>query len=68
MHPNPKHQQHDADFGKLRGKAHVPDITRGERADRDAGEQIADDRRHAQPDRGKTPGEGQRQPDRDRRD
>ena len=45
MHADPEHQQHDADFGELWRQMRVGDITRGERADRDTGQQITDDRR-----------------------
>jgi len=45
----------------------IRDIARGERADRDASEQIADDRRDAEASRGEAAGKGERQPDGDGR-
>jgi len=42
MQADAEHQQHDADFGKLRSRAQVGDKARGGRADQDAGNKIAD--------------------------
>ena len=44
-----EHQQDDADLGELLGERGVADEAGGVRADRDAGEQIADDGREAEP-------------------
>ena len=41
MQADTEHQQHDADFGKLRRRAQVGDKARGGRADQDAGDEIA---------------------------
>lgn len=43
-----EHQQHDADVGELRGERGVADKPRRVRADRDAGQQIAEQRRLTQ--------------------
>ena len=52
-----EHQQDDADLGQLAGQLLVADEARRERPDRDAGQQIADQRRQAQLDRQETAGE-----------
>ena len=44
-----EHQQDDADFGELLGHVLIGDEARRVRADEEAGEQIADDRREAEP-------------------
>ena len=44
-----EHQQDHADFGQLRGQRLVGDEARRMGADRNTGDQIADERRHAQP-------------------
>jgi hypothetical protein len=48
MQADAEHQQHDADFGKLRGDPHVGDEAGGRRPDQDAGDQVADQRRQLQ--------------------
>ena len=48
MQADAEHQQDDADLGELFGEILVGDIARRERADQDAGQQIADQRRDAQ--------------------
>ena len=49
MKPDAEHQKDDADLGQFGGKALVGDEARRERTNRDAREQIADDRRNAKP-------------------
>ena len=44
-----EHQQDDADFGELLGELGVRDEAGRMRSDGDAGEQVADDRRQAEP-------------------
>ena len=48
MQPDAKHQQHHANFGQLRRRLDVGDKTRRRRADDDASQQIADQRRQFQ--------------------
>jgi hypothetical protein len=68
MQPHAEHQQHDADLGELAGDLEVGDIAGRGGADQHAGEQVADQRRQAEPDGDEA--EDQRQPEarRDRRD
>ena len=47
MQANAEHQEDDADLGELAGEILVGDIARRERADDDAGQQIADQRAEA---------------------
>ena len=68
MQANPEHQQDDADFGELIGNALVGDEARRERADGDAGEQIADQRRQPQALGHEAEGEGEHKPYGERRD
>ena len=44
MEPDAEHQQDDADLGQLIGDVLIGDVARRERADKDAGDQIADER------------------------
>ena len=48
-HPDPEHQQDDADLGELPGQRRVADESRRERAHRDAGDEVTDERRQTQP-------------------
>ncbi len=48
MQAHAEHQKDDAEFGELGRQRLVGDVTRREGADRDAGEQISDQRRHLQ--------------------
>ena len=63
MQADAEHQQNDADFGQFRGKALVGDEAGRERADGDAGEQVAHDGGDAQPLGKRAQDEGQRQAD-----
>ena len=47
MQADAEHQQDDADLGELAGKPGIGHEARRERADRDAGDEIADERRQA---------------------
>lgn len=62
MHTHTEHQQHDADLGELGGETDIWDISRRERADRDARQQIADNRRQIQANRRKSADKSERQP------
>ena len=66
MQADPEHQQDDADLGELQRQVLVGDKARRERADRDAGEQVSDQRRDPQPvgDRAKDKGEADAEDDR----
>ncbi len=68
MQPDAEHQQDDADFGELVGHVLVADIARRERPDQHAGEQIADQRRHAETMRQCAKREGQHEADDDQGD
>ena len=68
MQANPEHQQDDADFGELIGNALIGDEARRERADGDAGEQIADQRRQPQALGHEAEAEGEHKPHGERRD
>src|SRR5947207_1537571 len=68
MQADAEHQQDDADLGELRRQHLVGDKTRGERADHHAGEQIADERRDAQPVGDRAEDEGEPDPGHDRGD
>ena len=68
MQANPEHQQDDADFGELIGNALIGDEARRERADGNAGEQIADQRRQPQALGHEAEGEGEHKPHGERRD
>jgi hypothetical protein len=46
MQPDPEHQQDHADFGELGREARVGDEARREGTDRDARDQVSDDRRY----------------------
>lgn len=48
MKPDAEHQQHDADFGQLRGDVHIGHKARGRRTNDNARDQIADQRRNLQ--------------------
>ena len=61
MQADAEHQQHDADFRQLPGEIDIGDEAGGGRADHDAGQQVADQWRHAQA-RGHE-AENQRQPE-----
>ena len=63
MQADAEHQQNDADFGEFGGKALVGDEAGRERADGDAGEQVAYDGGNAQPLGKRAQDEGQRQAD-----
>ena len=60
-----EHQQDDADLGELARERLVGDEARRRRADQHAGDEIADERRQAQPmgSRAEHPGKGQRNDD-----
>ena len=60
-----EHQQDHADLGELAGEVGVGDEARRERADRDAGQQVADQRRQAQASREKPEAEREDEADRD---
>ena len=47
MQPDAEHHQHHADLGELAGELDVGDEARRGRADDDAGDEIADERRQA---------------------
>ena len=47
MQTDAKHQEHDADLGKLRGQTDIRDKARGRRPDQDAAKQVADQRRNS---------------------
>ena len=49
MQANAEHQQDDTDLGELIGDRLIGDEARRERADGDAGDEIADERRQLQP-------------------
>ena len=49
MQADAEHQQDHADLGEFVGDALVGDVSRGERADEDAGDEITDQRRKSQP-------------------
>ena len=49
VQPDAEHQQDDADFGQLRRHLRVGDEAGRLRADEDPGQQVADDRRQAEP-------------------
>ena len=49
LQPDAEHQQDDADLGELLGQRRVGDEAGRVRADQRAGEQVADDRRQAEP-------------------
>ena len=62
MQADAEHQQDDADLGQLAGQVLVADEARRERADGDAGQQVADQRRQAQLVRHEAADEGHDQP------
>jgi hypothetical protein len=68
MQADGEEQQDDADLGQLVGQRLIGDEARREGTDQDAGEQIADQRRDAQPVRRQTEAERQDEPRGDRRD
>ena len=68
MQPDPEHQQDDADLGELQRQVLVGDKAGRGRADRDAGEQIPDQRRDAQPVGDRAEDEGEADAEDDRRD
>jgi hypothetical protein len=49
MEADTEHQEDHADLGQLVGQALVGDVSGRERADQDAGKEVADERRKAQP-------------------
>ena len=49
MQPDAEHQQDDADFGQLQRQMLVGDEARRVRSDQHAGDQVADQRRDAEP-------------------
>ena len=65
MQADAEHQQDDADLGELGRECLVGDEARRERADGDAGEQIADQRRNAEPLRDSSKYEGESKSDDD---
>ena len=68
MQADAEHQQDDADLGELRGELAVGDEAGRERADGDARQQVADERRQLQPDGDEAADEREREADGDRRD
>jgi hypothetical protein len=68
VQPDAEHQQDHADLGELVGKSLVGDIAGREGPDRDARQQISDQRRNPQPLRARRQDEGQDQADHDGRD
>ena len=63
-----EHQQDHADFGELGGEVGIGDESRRERADRDARQQVADERRQAHSRGEKPEGECEHETDSDERD
>ncbi len=63
MEPDAEHQQNDADLGQLIGDVLVGNVARRERADEDAGDQIAHERRELEPMRQHTEAEGEPETD-----
>ena len=68
MQAHPEHQQDDADLGQLQRQVLVGDKAGRERADRDAGEQVPDQRRDPQPVGDRAEDEGETDAEDDRRD
>ncbi len=59
MHADAEHHQDHADFGELTGERGVADESRRERPYGNACQQIAENGREAQPDRGEPADEGE---------
>ena len=68
MEPDAEHQEDDADLGELVGDVLVGDVARRERTDKDAGDQIADERRKLEAVRQHAEAEGEPKTDGKRRD
>ena len=68
LDPDPEHQQDHADLGELAGDLGVRDDARRERAERDAGGDVADDGREPEPLGDQAADEGGNEPDGDGRD
>ncbi len=68
MQADAEHQQDDADLGQLGGEIGIGDESRRERTDRDACEQIADERRQAHARGEKSEREREHEADGDQRD
>ncbi len=66
--PHPEHQQDDPDVGELEREIDIGDEAGGERAEQDAGHDVADDRRQSDPLGDEAADEGGHQADRDGRD
>jgi hypothetical protein len=58
MHPDAEHQEDDPELGQLPNRLDVPLESWSERAESDSGEEVAHDRRQAEPPRHQTPDEG----------
>ena len=63
MQPDAEHQQNDADLGQLIGDVLIGNVARRERADKDAGDQIAHERWKLEPVRQHTEAEGETETD-----
>ena len=63
VQPNAEHQQHHADIGQLQGQVLVQDYARTERSNHHARQQVAQQRRQAQPLHRRTQHKGQAQAD-----
>ena len=68
MQADAEHQQDDADLGQLRGEIGIGDESRRERTDRDARDQVADERRQAHACGEVSKGEREHEADGDQRD
>ena len=68
IEPDAEHQEHDADLGKLEGQLDIGHEAWRMRADDDARDQVADQRRHLQPVGHGTQDEGQHETPDNRRD
>ena len=68
MRADAEHEQHHTDLGELRGEMRVGDPARRVRTHRDAGEEVTDERRQAQPYRRKPEHKGEREANGERGD
>ena len=68
MQADREHQQDDADFGQLAGERLIGDEPRRKGTDHDAGKEVSDQRRHAQPVRHQPKNKGQCEADSDNGD
>jgi hypothetical protein len=62
MEPNPKHQQHDPNFGKLHGEADIGHEPRRSRAHHDSRNKVPDEWGDPQPSSNKSHNHGESQP------